>query len=249
MTLVEGLKKRAEEVGFVGVGVTRPESLRGLPYGKVWTGYFLRSPEEEFSGTRSVVLLAYYVWDRAFNIMVDSTRLGFSGVHSGLVRERRDSFQLYAEVMRSKAWTLADYLAKAGFDSKPSLSIPLKTSAVRCGLGCQGKNTLLIHPKYGPMVRLISVLTKAELDVDEPFGTDLCKDCQRCVDACPTKALEPYKLKINRCMTYAAENLSATDVGEDVRRLEGKLVPKPTACSYIECTLCIDACPIGKSGI
>jgi hypothetical protein len=59
MTLVEGLKKRAEEVGFVGVGVTRPESLRGLPHGKVWTGYFLRSPEEEFCGTRSVVLLAY----------------------------------------------------------------------------------------------------------------------------------------------------------------------------------------------
>jgi hypothetical protein len=50
-------------------------------------------------------------------------------------------------------------------------------------------------------------------------------------------------------MTYAAENLSAEDVGEDVRRLEGKLVAKPTACSYVECTFCIDACPIGKSGI
>ena len=249
MSFVQDLKKRAEEVGFVGVGVTSPENLIGLPYGKVWTGYTLRSPEEEFSGTRSVILLAYYVWDRAFNIMVDSARLSCSGGHTGLVKEKGDSFQLYAEVMRSKAWSLVDYLRKSGFESKPSLAIPLKTSAVRCGLGCQGKNTLLIHPKYGPMVRLISVLTKAELDADQPFGTDLCMDCQRCIDACPTGALEPYKLKINRCMTYAAENLSAEDVGEGIRRLEGKLVPRPTACSYVECTLCIDVCPIGKGRI
>jgi epoxyqueuosine reductase len=153
---------------------------------------------------------------------------------------------LYYEVLKNKAWMIVDFLNRRGFESKWTLSVPLKTSAVKCGLGCQGKNTLLITPKYGPRVRLIAVLTTAELDADEPFKEDFCRDCQKCVDACPTKALEPYKLKINRCMTYSAENAAAKDVSEDVKELERKLVPRPTSKSYIECTICMDACPIGK---
>jgi NAD-dependent dihydropyrimidine dehydrogenase PreA subunit len=48
-------------------------------------------------------------------------------------------------------------------------------------------------------------------------------------------------------MTYSAENAAAKDVSEDVKELERKLVPHPTSKSYIECTICMDACPVGKS--
>jgi epoxyqueuosine reductase QueG len=249
MTLTEDLKKKAVEVGFATVGVSSPDLLHGLPHGKVWNIYPLRSPEEELAHVKSVILMGYHVWDKAFNIQVDSARLSDQGFNKNMVENRVESYQLYYEVMKNKAWVIVDYLARRGFESKPSLSIPLKTSAVRCGLGCQGKNTLLITPNYGPMVRLISVLTSAELELDEPFKEDLCRDCQKCVAACPTKALEPYKLKINRCMTYSAENSSATDVDSDVTELERKLVQTPTPCSYIECTICVDACPIGKSQV
>lgn len=240
MSLTEDLKKKAFEVGFVSVGIARPESLRGLPHGKIWDLYELRTPEEELPHVRSVVLLSYYVWDRAFNIQVDSLS---SPAKEGL---RPENYQLYYEVVKNKAWTVVDFLNKKGFESKWTLSIPLKTSAVKCGLGCQGKNTLLITPEYGPRVRLIAILTTAELDVDEPFKKDFCLNCQKCVDACPTRALEPYKLKINRCMTYSAENSAAKDVSEDVKTLERKLVPRPSPYSYIECTICMDACPKGK---
>lgn len=246
MTLTEDLRKKAFEVGFAAVGISTPDMLQGLPHGKVWDIYSLHYPEEELPSVKSVILLGYYVWDKAFNIQVDSARLSNRGTHANMVKKRYESYQLYYEVMKNKAWIVSDYLAKRGFESKQSLSIPLKTSAVKCGLGCQGKNTLLVTPNYGPMVRLISVLTTAELDVNEPFEEDLCHDCQKCVTACPTKALEPYKLKVNRCMTYSAENPSAKDVSEDVKELERKLVQTPTSCSYIECTTCIDACPIGK---
>jgi epoxyqueuosine reductase len=90
------------------------------------------------------------------------------------------------------------------------------------------------------------VLTTAELDIDKPYKENLCGDCEKCVVACPTKALEPYKLKINRCMTYSAESPHSSDVPEDVRKLERKLIAKPTLNGYIECTTCIDVCPIGK---
>jgi epoxyqueuosine reductase QueG len=88
------------------------------------------------------------------------------------------------------------------------------------------------------------VLTTAELDIEEPFKEDLCRGCEKCVIACPTKALEPYKLKINRYMTYSVESPCSSDVQGDVRKLERRLIQRPTPNSYIECTICLEACPI-----
>jgi epoxyqueuosine reductase len=244
MTFTQELKQKAIDVGFVSVGVSNPNTLRDLPHGRIHSRYNLRSPEEELPNVKSVILMAFNAWDKAFDLQVDSTNLQNREMHT--IGGHAESYQLYYEVMKNKAWMIADYLKKRGFESLYSLGIPLKTSAVRCGLGCQGKNTLLITPSYGPRVRLISVLTTAELDTDEPCKEDLCGNCEKCVVACPTKALEPHKLRIDRCMTYSAENSLALDVPEDVKKQERRLIQRPTSCSYIECTICIQACPIGK---
>jgi epoxyqueuosine reductase len=230
--------------GFVTVGIATPEMLRGLPHGWVHTVQNLLTPVEVLATVKSVMVLGYYAWDRSFNIAVDSTYLSD--------RERQtpdiplERYQLYYELLKNKAWVLVDYLTKQGYEARLSLSLPLKTSAVQCGLGSQGKNTLLITPEYGPRIRLIAVLTNAELDKDEPFTDDLCGDCQKCVKACPTKALEPYQITITRCLTYAAEQPHAQDVPDEVRQIEKKLTRRPTPNSYIECSICIDACPIGR---
>jgi hypothetical protein len=47
-------------------------------------------------------------------------------------------------------------------------------------------------------------------------------------------------------MTYSVESPHSQDVPDDVRKLEKQLVQKPTPNSYMECTICADACPIGK---
>ena len=244
MTLTDEVKRKAMEVGFVSVGVSSPNRLRGLPHGWISTVVNLRSPEEEMPTVESVVLLSYYAWDKAFNLQVDSTHLQDRDNYSPKVPS--ESYQLYYEVLKNKAWMIVDYLTTKGFASRLSLTIPLKTTAVRCGLGCQGKNTLLITPTHGPRTRLIAVLTAAKLDIDDPFTEDLCRECEKCIVACPTKALEPYKIKINRCLTYAAEEPYAQEVPDNVRRLEKRLIQRPSPHSYIECTTCIDACPIGK---
>ena len=244
MTLTEDVKQKARDVGFVSLGISSPDMLEGLPHGWVSTVCNLRSPEEELPDVKSVILLGSYVWDKAFNIQVDSVYLQDRDRCTPPVPQ--ESYQLYYEVLKNKAWMIVDYLTKKGYESLFSLTIPLKTAAVRCGLGCQGKSTLLITPHYGPRLRLISVLTTAELDIDEPYKEDLCKECEKCITACPTQALKPYKIKINRCMTYAAEKPHAHDVATDVRDLERKLIKRPTPHSYVECTICIEACPIGK---
>ena len=243
MNLTQDLKHKAIEVGFAVVGISNPNMLRDLPYGWVGKVSNLRSLEEELLTVKSVVLMGFNAWDRALNLAVDSPNWRGYGMH--MPDELLEHYQFYYEIMKNKAWVVVDHLRKRGFESLFSLAIPLKTAAVKCGLGYQGKSTLLITPSHGPRVRLISVLTTAELDIDEPFKEDLCGDCEKCVTACPSKALEPYKLKIERCMTYSAESPHSLDVADDVRRLERRLVQRPTPNSYIECTTCIEVCPIG----
>lgn len=244
MTLTADLKKLALDAGFVTVGIATPDMLRGLPHGWVHTVQNLLSPEEAFPAVKSVMLLGYYAWDKSLNTAVDSIYLPNREKQTPSVPSER--YQFYYELLKNKAWTIVEYLTKRGYEAHFSLSIPLKTAAVRCGLGCQGKNTLLVTPNYGPRIRLIAVLTNAELDKDKPFTDDLCGDCEKCIKACPTKALEPYQITITRCLTYAAEQPHAQDVPTDVRQIEKKLTRRPTPNSYIECTICIDACPIGK---
>jgi epoxyqueuosine reductase len=244
MNLPKEIRKRASKAGFVCVGITSPEMLLGLPHGRVGNVINLHTPEEELESVHSVILLGYYAWDKSFNIAVDSTYL----------KQRKDStptvplerYQLYYEVLKNKAWAIVNYLTTKGFKAQLSLTIPLKPSAVKCGLGSQGKNTLLITPNYGPRIRLIAILTTAKLDFDEPFKGDLCGDCGKCITACPTKALEPYKININRCLTYAAEAPNSRDIPDDVRGIEQKLTQRPTPNSYVECTICLEACPIGR---
>ena len=244
MTLTENIKKLAMKAGFVSIGISSPKMLHDMPHGWVDNVINLRSPEEELPNVKSVILMTHYAWDKSFNLSVDSTYLNDCNKFTPRVPLER--YQLYYEILKNKAWRIVEYLVKKGHEALISLDIPLKTLAVRCGLGSQGKNTLLIAPNYGPRIRLISVLTTAKLEGDEPFKDDLCGECEKCISACPTKALEPYKIKINRCLTYAVEKPDAKDLSGDVRKIEKRLTLRPTSNSYIECTICIEACPFGR---
>jgi epoxyqueuosine reductase QueG len=64
--------------------------------------------------------------------------------------------------------------------------------------------------------------------------------------ACPARAIEPYRLKVNKCMVYAAEKPSSKNVPNETRELEKRYINRPTPNSLIECTTCLEACPIGK---
>lgn len=67
--------------------------------------------------------------------------------------------------------------------------IYLKDAAVEAGLGCMGRNNLLITPEYGAKVRLRAVGLSVELPSSGPVEFDPCQSCARpCADACPKGA-------------------------------------------------------------
>lgn len=109
----------------------------------------------------------------------------------------------------------------------------LKEAAILAGLGGRGKNTVVLHPKYGPRLRFAAIRTDAPLDPPASSalaqeGSSFCSGCSICIDACPVKTLEPYR------MLDALRCLSNTPI---MAEEQGRLVP---------CDICLHMCPAGK---
>ncbi|MFU8827162.1 MAG: tRNA epoxyqueuosine(34) reductase QueG [Brevefilum sp.] len=89
---------------------------------------------------------------------------------------------------------------KSYVDTGPVLE---RAYAVQAGLGMFGKNTNLIIPKTGSYLFLAVILTDLELPNDPPFTRDLCRSCQRCIEACPTGCIRADRtLDAGRCISY-----------------------------------------------
>ena len=86
----------------------------------------------------------------------------------------------------------------------PDVNINVRIAGVACGLGEIGWSKVFIHPKWGPRVRLGTILTDVELEPDPIIKTGtLCKRCMKCVKGCPGGAIpkpgerEPIQVQID----------------------------------------------------
>jgi epoxyqueuosine reductase QueG len=68
--------------------------------------------------------------------------------------------------------------------------ISLKHAAELAGLGVIGRNYLLTNPEYGNLLWFSAVLTDAELVPDKKAEYTVCDNCNKCVETCPSKALD-----------------------------------------------------------
>jgi epoxyqueuosine reductase QueG len=66
-------------------------------------------------------------------------------------------------------------------------------------LGKRGKSTVVLHPGYGSRLRFMAIKADAPLELitDSAFTEEenpVCNGCSICIDICPTKALEAYRM-------------------------------------------------------
>ena len=108
-----------------------------------------------------------------------------------------------------------------------------REGAARAGVGFYGKNTLLITRHHGSWVVLGTVVTTAEVERSSPLALD-CGSCTRCIDACPTGALdEPGVLDSTKCLSYWSQ--APAPVPVEYRGAMGSHV--------YGCDICQDVCP------
>lgn len=69
--------------------------------------------------------------------------------------------------------------------------IYLKDAAVMAGLGCMGRNNLLVTPEFGPRIRLRALALNVSIPSTGPIAFDPCRLCgDRCRKTCPRKAFD-----------------------------------------------------------
>ena len=129
----------------------------------------------------------------------------------------------------------------------------LKDAAVLAGLGCIGKNNMLVTRDFGPRVRLRALFLEAEIEPTGPVRFDPCADCKvYCRRVCPEKAMVEKVLAFEsiedsldlpaRDGTYDRElcNIRMEKDISESKKNTGTHAP----IKY--CRKCEFACPIGK---
>jgi epoxyqueuosine reductase len=115
--------------------------------------------------------------------------------------------------------------------------------AARAGVGFVGKNSMLISRRHGNWLILASILTRVDLEPDEPIRRKhsdasvglLCGKCTRCLDACPTNAFpQPGVVDARRCISYQTiENKGV--IPRELRAAIGTRI--------YGCDVCLEVCP------
>jgi epoxyqueuosine reductase len=151
----------------------------------------------------------------------------------------------YHKIIRSKASELMRQInfQKSGkinyrifIDSGPVME---KDFAYAAGLGWIGKNSLLIHPKFGSFSFLCCIFTDEFFDCNLPLSEDLCASCQACIRACPTMSIsEDHSINATRCISY----LTIEHTGIIPREMRSKI-----GNWIFGCDICQNVCPHNKN--
>ncbi len=116
----------------------------------------------------------------------------------------------YHIVLKEKLNMLAAFLQEIIPDIKVQALVDTgelsdRAVAERAGIGWIGKNSMLITPEFGSWVFLGELITDFPFPPDEMLP-NLCGECDRCIKACPTKAIVKDKqINAKVCLAYLTQ--------------------------------------------
>ena len=146
----------------------------------------------------------------------------------------------YHRVIKDKLFLLLNFITenigevsgRAFVDSAPVLD---RAWAKRAGIGWVGKNSNIISKKSGSFFFLAELIIDLDLSYDEPFATDHCGTCTKCIDACPTEAiLSPFIIDANKCISYLTIELREEIPQHFDQKMDNWM---------FGCDICQDVCP------
>jgi epoxyqueuosine reductase len=241
LTLKDEIKRYAlKKLDMDYVGVTGVDRLAGAPEGS--------RPTDLLPGAKSVVVMAV-------RLSLGAVQAIFRGHEDGL----RQALCIYGSYgyslfpnyyLKFAAYSMARFLEKKGHMSAPMPSGPggagaplsHRHAAVAAGIGDFGWLGIVLAPDYGPRIRLVSVITRANIEPDPMYsGPALCnpEKCGICVRVCPTHAISPTRSKTvtmgGRQFTYGWVDFNRCRIGAEgltKKTLGLKDIPIPENPTY-----------------
>ena len=146
-------------------------------------------PSDNLEGCLSVVVLGAPIPQEA--ILKDDT-IGFIDIRSALNEKLTNIAKNVAKQIKAGGYKAKAISGMGGkwVNGQQFGHISLKHAAELAGLGIIGKNYLLHNPEYGNLLWFSAVLTNADLIPDKKAEYEICKSCNKCVEMCPSKALD-----------------------------------------------------------
>ena len=238
----------AERLGFDACGIAQATALNEeSTHVEQWLendcegemGYLTRNKEKRYDprllveGTKSIVTVLYNYFPK--KTLGDSDRFKIAKYAYGAD---------YHEVLKRKMRQLLERIetqtsklegTRIFVDSAPVLD---RAWAVRSGLGFIGKNTTLIHPKKGSFFFIGHLFLPLELEETGKTMTNHCGRCTKCLDACPTGALEaPFHIDARKCISYLTIEYKGSLAEIDPKTFKGWMYG---------CDICQDVCPYNR---
>ena len=244
----EWIIEEAKQLGFDVCGIANATALKAeSAHVEQWLegghegemGYLTRNKEKRYDprllveGTKSIVTVLYNYFPKQ--------QLG-DGEHFKIAKYAYGAD--YHDVLKRKMRMLLERIeAQTGklegtrvfVDSAPVLD---RAWAVRCGLGFIGKNTNLIHPKKGSFFFIGHLFLPIELAETGQELTNRCGRCTKCLEACPTGALEaPFHIDARKCISYLTIEYKGSLAGLNPDTFQGWMYG---------CDICQDVCPYNR---
>ena len=174
---------KIEFIRFIDISMLNPSQNRGFPsavlFGVKCSPEYLRKVSSNPNYVPEMVERNYFDDDEHYCHEMEMYRVS-------------DRLAELIEKNGHKAYSLSDdnQIATNNFDGNKS-NLPLKTLAVRAGLGWIGKNNLLVNKEYGCCQVWGGVLTDIPLStvLQTPL-TVQCGRCRICSDVCQPDALK-----------------------------------------------------------
>ncbi len=249
-SLKELLRHKAQELGLWMLGVTTSEPAETLEHYESWIasgyhgemGYLARPDRLErrhdlsviLEGVKCVIPVLLPYWPGFFPEEQKKPERGCISCYAW--------GEDYHSILESKLKELGKWLVEQANGAVvwyvDTGAIQERELAARAGLGFVGKNTMLIHPKYGSGFFLGELLCTHPLSPDPQPQMPSCGTCRECMVACPTQAFTgPYQLDARRCISYLTIELKGS-IPEEMRPLMGNMI--------YGCDICQQVCPWTK---